>query len=161
MMTLGLQKELLKEKSALEHLKESFQLVRHFRLQFHALSDEATLRLLETFLGTPFTNGEVRALFGVNRQATWAHLSELVQLGLIEKRGHTYRVSPFTNDFVSTVADTLRSLLTGDQPPVRDAASADLLRLAGQGIEALYVKGKIQQQEYFEYMKKLGELKTK
>lgn len=132
--------------------------MRHFRLQFHALSDEATLRLLETFLDTPFTNGEVRALFGVNRQATWTHLSELVQLGLIEKRGHTYRVSPFTNKFVSMVADTLRSLLTG-VPSVGGAASADLLRLAGQGIEALYVKGKIQQQEYFEYMKKLGELK--
>ena len=160
-MTFGQQKGLLKDKSTLEHLKESLQLVKHFRLQFHALSDEVTLRLLETFVGTPFTNGEVRALFGVNRQATWAHLSELVQLGLIEKRGHTYRVSPFTDEFVSTVADTLRSLLTGEQPPVRDAASADLLRLAGQGIEALYVKGKIQQQEYFEYMKKLGELKTK
>ena len=158
-MSFAEQKELVKQKSTLEHLKEGLQLVGHFRLQFHALSDEATLRLLETFLGTPFTNGEVRALFGVNRQATWARLSELVQLGLIEKRGHTYRVSSFTNEFVSTVADTLRSLLTG-VPSVRDAPSADLLRLAGQGIEALYVKGKIQQQEYFEYMKKLGELKS-
>ena len=157
-MSFGEQKGSLKQKSTLESISESLQLVRHFRLQFHALSDEATLRLLETFFGTPFTNGEVRALFGVNRQATWTHLSELVQLGLIEKRGHTYRVSTFTNEFVSTVADTLRSLLTG-VPSVRDAASADLLRLAGQGIEALYVKGKIQQQEYFEYMKKLGELK--
>ena len=157
-MGVGEHKELLRQKSTLEHLKEGLQLVGHFRLQFHALSDEATLRLLETFLGTLFTNGEVRVLFGVNRQATWARLSELVQLGLIEKRGHTYRVSTFTNEFVSTVAETLRSLLTG-VPSVRDAATEDLLRLAGQGIEALYVKGKIQQQEYFEYMKKLGELK--
>ena len=157
-MSFAEQKGSLKQKSTPESVRESLQLVRHFRLQFHALSDEATLRLLETFLGTPFTNGEVRALFGVNRQATWARLSELVQLGLIEKRGHTYRVSSFTNEFVSTVAETLRSLLTG-VPSVRDAASADLLRLAGQGIEALYVKGKIRQQEYFEYMKKLGELK--
>ena len=97
-------------------------------------------------------------MFGVNRQATWLRLSELVQLGLIEKRGHTYRVSTFANEFVRTVADTLRGLLTGS-PPVRDAVSADLLRLAGQGIEALYVKGEIQQQEYFQYMKKLGELR--
>src|SRR5712691_5240963 len=158
-MSIAEQKELLKQKSTLENVKESLQLVRHFKLQFHALSDEATLRLLETFLGSPFTNGEVRALFGVNRQATWVRLSELVQLGLVEKRGHTYRVSPFTNEFVCAVADTLRGMLTGGQAPVRDAASADLLRLAGQGIEALYVKGKIQQQEYFEYMKKLGELR--
>ncbi len=150
---------MLEQGSPSEDLKQSLQLVRHFRLQFHALSDEATLRLLDVFLGTPFTNSEARALLNVKRQATWARLSELVQLGLIEKRGHTYRVSPFTNQFVSTVADTLGSLLTGGQPSVRDAASADLLRLAGQGIEALYVKGKIQQQEYFEYMKKIGELK--
>ena len=158
-MGFGEQKELMRQKSTPEHLKEGLQLVGHFRLQFHALSDESTLRLLDTFVGTPFTNGEVRALFGVNRQATWVRLSELVQLGLVEKRGHTYRVSPFTNEFVCTVADTLRGLLTGVKAPIRDAASADLLRLAGQGIEALYVKGKIQQQEYFEYMKKLGELR--
>ena len=101
------QKELLKQDTPGD-FKESLQLVRHFGRQFDALSDGSTLRLFDAFFGTPFTNGEVRALFGVNRQATWIRLSELLQLGLIEKRGHTYRVSAFTNKFVFAVADTLR-----------------------------------------------------
>ena len=152
-------KRLLKGESPPDYLKQSLQLVRHFRLQFQALSNESTLRLLDAFLGTPFTNGEVRALFGVERQATWTRLSELVQLGLVEKRGHTYRTSPFANQFLCAVADTLRSLLTGGEPLPRDAASADILSLAGQGVEALYAKGKIQQREYYEYMRKLGEVR--
>ena len=132
-MSLQKEKELLKQGSA-ENLKEGLQLVTHFRLQFRALSDESTLRLLDTFVDEPFANGEVRALFGVKRQASWVRLSELVQLGLIVKRGHTYRISSFTNEFVCRVAETLRGLLTGVKPPVRDAASAEILRLAGEGV---------------------------
>jgi hypothetical protein len=132
----------------------NLMVLEHFRYQFAALSDKTTLELLRSFQGRPFMNAEARSILGRRRQATWSKLSALVQLGLVQKRGHVYRVSPFTKEFVSLAAGTLQALVTGERPPIVPGAS-EALRMALEGLELLYSKGKLKQEEYSRFSRVL------
>ncbi len=136
--------------------EKGIELLSHFRAQLRALSDARTLEILKSFGSRAFMNREVRERLGGKRGTTWAMLSRLVQLGLLEKRGHTYAVSPFAKDFTSAIALTFRGLLTNSEITVPTPAIVTALRLASQGVELLYSKGKIAESEYFEFRKALN-----
>jgi hypothetical protein len=139
-------------------LESGVELLRLFRGQLRALSDERILEILRAFADGPFVNGEVRVVLGVKRKATWVKLEKLVQLGLVEKRGHTYRISRFTRDFVAKLSHTLESLITGAGLSPTDPRLRDVLNLALTGLETLYARGKLDQNVYFGRQKMLKEM---
>lgn len=134
-------------------LKRDLDVIRYFTKQFRALSDGKVLDLLERFETKPFMNAEVRSVLGGKRQATWMKLSGLAEAGLVQKRGHVYRVSPFTAEFVKDAAGVLRHLMLGVEAP--GPVDGDVLRTALEGVEALYSKGRLSQDDYFRYKKAL------
>ena len=77
----------------------------------------------------------------------------LANAGLVVKRGHMYRVAPFTAEFVKGAAGALRHLMLGTE--VSAPVDRDVLRVALEGVEALYSKGKLSQDEYFRCRKSL------
>ncbi len=137
----------------------NLMVLEHFRYQLAALSDEKTLELFRSFQGKPFMNAEARSVLGTRRQATWSKLATLVELGLVQKRGHVYRMSPFARDFVTLAAATLQGLATGERPTVPGNAS-EALRSAQEGLELLYSKGKLRQDEYSRYRRELEVLQN-
>lgn len=134
-------------------MKRDLDVVRYFTKQFGALSEGPVLDLLERFETKPFMNAEVRAVFGSKRQTAWMKLVKLTEAGLVVKRGHVYRVAPFTAEFVKGAADVLRHLMLGTEIPA--PIGKDVLRVALEGVEALYSKGKLSQEEYFRCRKSL------
>jgi hypothetical protein len=132
-------------------------MLEHFRHQLKALSEKTTLELLRAFQDKPFMNAEARRVLGARRQATWSRLALLVQLGLVQKRGHVYRLSPFSRDFVNLSASTLQSLMTGQRPPPTTEAK-EALEASRQGLEMLFSKGRLKQDEYSRYIRVLAEL---
>ena len=79
-------------------------------------------------------------------------------MGLLEQRGHTYRVSPFAREFVSALSFTLRSVVTGAELR-RDPEMLKSLSVAQQGVELLYDRGRIGKEEYAVHSAKLEEIK--
>lgn len=128
-------------------MKRDLEVVRYFTKQFGALSEGPVLDLLERFEAKPFMNAEVREVFGSKRQTAWLRLTRLADAGLVVKRGHTYRVAPFTVEFVKYAAAILRHLMLGADAP--SLVDGDVLRVALEGVEALYSKGRLSQEEYF------------
>jgi len=98
-------------------------------------------------------NADVRNIFGSKRQTAWVRLSRLADAGMVEKRGHIYRVSPFASEFVKDAANILRHLMLGEE--VSTTVDRDVLKVALEGVEALYSKGKLSQNDYFRYRKAL------
>jgi hypothetical protein len=133
----------------------NLMVLEHFRYQLEALSDKTTLELLRSFQDRPFMNAEARQVLGTRRQTTWARLSALTQLGLIQKRGHVYRLSPFTRDFVNLAGFTFHGLMTGERRLV-SAESAKALEAAGKGLEVLFSKGRLTQEEYSSFSRALA-----
>ena len=68
-----------------------------------------------------------------------------------------YRVSPFARDFTSGLSSVLVGLMEGKAPrPSRE--SADALRVALEGVDILYAKGRLKQEEYSWDRKTIEEL---
>jgi len=134
-------------------IKRDLDVIRYFTKQFRALSDGPVLDLLERFDAKPFMNADVRNIFGSKRQTAWMRLRRLADAGMVEKRGHIYRVSPFASEFVSDAAGVLRHLMLGEEVPM--SGDKDVLRVALEGVEVLYSKGKLSQNDYFRYRKAL------
>jgi hypothetical protein len=134
-------------------LKRDTEVIRYFSKQFGALSDSSILDLLERFETRPFMNADVRGIFGSKRQTAWLKLARLAEAGLIVKRGHVYRVAPFAAEFVKGAAGVLRHLMLGTGAP--QPFDREALRVALEGVEALYTKGKLSQEDYFRCRKSL------
>lgn len=141
------------ESRNLSPMKRDLDVIRYFTKQFGALSEGPVLDLLERFETKPFMNAEVRGIFGAKRQTAWMKLSRLLDAGLVVKRGHVYRVAPFTAEFVKGASNVLRHLMLGVEAPAR--VDGNVMRVALEGVEALYTKGKLSQEEYFRYRKSL------
>jgi RecB family exonuclease len=77
-------------------LGQDIEVIRYFRTQLRAISDAPVLELVEKFGDRSFMNAEVRTIFGSKRQTAWARLARLTEAGMVQKRGHVYRISPFT-----------------------------------------------------------------
>lgn len=138
-------------------LQQDLEVVRYFTKQFGALSDGRILDLLERFETRPFMNAEARAVFGNRRQTTWEKLVRLTDAGLVQKRGHVYRVTPFASEFVRASASVLKHLVTGAEVPAQQV-DRGLLQVAMEGVEILYAKGKLSQSQYFEYKRAVSEV---
>ena len=139
-------------------LARDLELLRYFRRQLGALSDEKTLNLFRTFESSPFTNGRARPLLGTSRQAAWERLSRLVELGFLEKRGHLYKVSPFAKAFISVSSAAVRSLLTNKVLAENRSAANELVSLATKGLELMYAKGLIQPVDLARYQRLLAQI---
>jgi hypothetical protein len=132
---------------------QDLEVTRYFSKQFRAISEGRVLDLLERFEGKPFMNAEARAVFGGRRQSAWVKLAALADTGLVVKRGHMYRVAPFAIEFVRSSAGMLRHLMLGTR--VLAQVDNEVLRVALEGVEALYSKGKLSQDDYFRYRNSL------
>jgi hypothetical protein len=137
---------------------QNLELIRHFREHFAILSDVKAIEMLKVFASSSFRNHEARALLGTSRQATWERLARLVELGFLEKRGQTYKVSPYAKAIVSASSTALRSLLTYKVLAENRSAANELLSLATQGLELMYAKGLIQPVEQARYQRLLAGL---
>ena len=122
------------------------------------LGDAKTLRLLGEFETGPFTNSEARVPLGMKRQAAWKRLARLSETGLVEKRGHSYRVSSFAKDFVLASSNTLQSLILGKELAPRSRASDSTSKAALEGLEVMYAKGRLSEDEYRGHRKALQEM---
>lgn len=128
--------------------QQGLDALHHFRSQMTLLSDAGTLALLGSLRNEPFTNGDAREILLVRRQASWKRLAQLVESGLIQKRGHSYRIAPFTNEFVSALSSTFTGVLTGKSPTAIPPASRETLVVALEGLETLYAKGRLSQADF-------------
>lgn len=141
--------------------KRNLELIGNFRAHLRALGDEKMLILLRSLESEAFSNSEVRPALGVKRKAVWKRLAKLVGLGLIEKRGYSYRVTDSANSLVGSLALALRSTVTG-RSVVMDASLIEAVTKIGPDIvEWAYAKGRIDRPEYLKYTKELAELEAR
>jgi hypothetical protein len=140
--------------------RNSLELLAAFREQFEALCDADTLRILGNLCSDRFTNADVRALLSSHRQTSWVKLSRLSRAGIIEKRGHSYRVSSYTKEMVVGLSAALANLVAlrelSDDPEV-----SKLFRLASEGIDVLYDRGRLGQEEYMRTKEIMEEVMSK
>jgi len=128
--------------------RTGLDVLRHFRRQMALLGDTMTLDLLSSIGNEPFTNRDAREAMSLKRQASWKRLAQLSNLGLVQKRGHSYKVAPFTREFVAAVSFTLGALVMGKPVTQSTQASREALESAIEGLEVLYAKGRLNQDEY-------------
>jgi hypothetical protein len=131
-----------------ETVTQDIALIRHFREHLAVLSDQRVLDLLSLASVTQVTNKDVRTIFKVGRAGAWVWLAKLGRLGMLEKRGQSYRASPYTEKLVGTVSLTFQSVLTGKTPAVQGQNWAEVLRLATDGVRMSFERGKVDQSEY-------------
>ncbi len=139
-------------------LSRDVELLRYFRRQLEVLSDDKALDIIKTFGSTSFTNRQARPLLGTTRQGAWRRLVRLVELGFLEKRGHTYRVSPSAGGLIGAVCSAFRGLLTFKLLLENRTAAEEVLQLAKQGVELMYAKGMIQPSDVSRHQKMLADL---
>jgi hypothetical protein len=138
-------------------MTQDIALIKHFREHLAVLSDPRALDLLSLAATEPITNTEARSVLKVGRNVAWIYLSRLVQLGMLEKRGQVYRASNYAADLLYATSLTFRSVLNGKVPEVDQGKLPNLLALARQGLEILYERGKIDQEEYAKQLRFLKE----
>jgi hypothetical protein len=150
----------LQNQKQVKSVTQDIALVKHFREHLAALSDPRLLDLLALASLEPITNEDARRMLKLGRNRAWANLSDLVKLSLLEKRGHAYRASPYAENLVGALSLTFQSVLAGKMPNIRGQGWAEVLRLAFDGVETSYMKGKTQQGEYQQQMKLLKEMEA-
>lgn len=139
-------------------LKESLEVIRHFRPAFEALADERVLRLLGSLDSEVVSNSEARAFLGVSKKSAWLVLAKLEDLGVVQRHGYSYTVTPSTFEMARTFASALRGLVSGRT--VSDSnLSALVADLGHDFIEWAYNRGKIDRDKFLEYEKQLNESK--
>ncbi|HEV2138126.1 MAG TPA: hypothetical protein VGR53_04740 [Nitrososphaerales archaeon] len=130
-----------------DRYENGLELIASFRMQFKALCDSDNLRILGNLGSERFTNADVRSLLGSHRQTSWVKLSRLMGAGLVEKRGHSYRIPRYARELVVALSTALANLVAirelSDEPE-----TSKLFRLASEGIDMLYGKGRLDQGEY-------------
>jgi hypothetical protein len=143
-----------------ETVTQDIALIRHFREHLALLSDERVLDLLTLASLSAVTNREARSAFKVGRAGAWVWLSRLTRVGMLEKRGQSYKASPYAEKLFGTVSLTFQSLLTGKTPKLQGQNWSDALRLASDGLRMSYERGKIDQAEYARQGRMLKELEA-
>jgi len=144
--------------SGTKSFRQGLEVLQHFRTQLRILADAKTLELLSSMGPEPFTNGDARSVLLVKRQASWKKLAQLTEAGLTQKRGHSYRIAPFTHAFVEALSALTVSLLMGKEVTAVPPASKLSLEVALRGLEALYEKGKLSQDEYSRHRSAVEEM---
>ncbi|HEV2121133.1 MAG TPA: hypothetical protein VGS11_13655 [Candidatus Bathyarchaeia archaeon] len=122
-------------------------LIASFGMQFEALYDSDNLRILGSLGSELFTNADVQSLLGSHRQTSWVKLSRLTRAGLVEKRGHSYWIPRYAKELVVALSTTLANLVAIRELS-DDSEASKLFRVASEGIDMLYSKGRLEQGEY-------------
>ncbi len=132
-----------------ETVPREIALVQHFREHLAALSDPKLLDLLTIACVDSITNKDVRRVLRLRRGQAWTNLSALVNVGMLEKRGQYYRASPYARHLITALYITFSSVLEGKMPEVRKNDSLpQVLRIASDGLESLYDRGRMAPDEY-------------
>jgi hypothetical protein len=139
-------------------LSRDVELLRYFRSQLEVLSDDKAMEIMKTFGSAPFSNQQARPLLGTTRQGAWLRLARLVEIGFLEKRGNTYRVSASAGSLIAAVSSAFRGLLTSKVLLENRAVAEEVIRLAKQGVELMYAKGMIQPVDVSRHQKMLADL---
>jgi hypothetical protein len=142
-------------------------LLKHFRGHLAILSEPRLLELLSLANTTPVTNEDIRTLLKVGRNGAYYWLGKLTRLNMLEKRGQTYRISPYSVSFVAAASLTFRSLVSGKMPRAATAAVignnitawSTVLQTAAEGLELLYSRGRIEQSERARRQKMIDDLR--
>jgi len=139
-------------------LSRDVELLRYFRRQLEVLADDKALEIIKAFGSVSFTNRQARPLLGTTRQGAWFRLARLVELGFLEKRGNSYRVSPSAGGLIGAVSSAFRGLLTFKVLLENKVVAEEVIRLARQGVELMYAKGMIQPTDVSRHQKMLADL---
>ena len=81
-------------KQAIETVTQDIALIRHFREHLGVLSDRRALDLLSLASVTTSHQQGREGGAQARRAGAWVWLSRLTKLGMLEKRGQSYRASP-------------------------------------------------------------------
>lgn len=147
-------------KNQVKSVTQDIALVKHFREHLAALSDPGLLDLLAIASVEPINNGDARRILKLGRNRAWAKLSALVKLNFLEKRGQAYRASPYAENLVGAISITFQSVLAGKMPTIQGPGWAEVLRLASEGVQMSFDRGKTLQSEYSRQQKLLKEMKA-
>jgi hypothetical protein len=124
-------------------------LIQHFRDHLAVLSDPVLLDLLCIASVDSITNASARKVLGLRRSQAWTNLSALVKVGMLEKRGQFYRASPYARHLISALYIAFRNVLGGTVPQAEDLeATVKVLKMAADGLESLYDRGRMDPEEY-------------
>jgi len=139
---------------------QDIALIAHFREHLEAISVQENLDILAIASVKPISNAEARRVLKLGRNRAWARLSDMVRLTLLEKRGHTYRASPYAENLVGALSLTFQSVLAGKLPQIQGPGWADVLKMASEGMTMAYERGKIDRAEFTRRDRMLKELEA-
>lgn len=110
----------------------------------------------------PISNEDARAVLKLGRNRSWANLSSLVRLGLLVKQRQRYRASPYAEHLIAALSLTFQSVLAGKMPQVnvQGPGWVEALRLASEGVQMSYARGRIDQAEFTRQGRMLKELEA-
>jgi len=147
---------------------QSIIILKHFREHMAILSEPRVLELLSLANTMPITNKDARTVLQVGRNGAYYWLGILTRLAMLEKRGQTYCVSPYSKSLIATASLTFRSLVMGKMPQTSTASAINrenvsawstVLQTAADGLELLYSRGRIDQSERARRQKMIDDLR--
>lgn len=139
-----------------ESLDQDLALIGHLEAHLAAISDPTSRLLLSLASTVPITNSDVSHAGGRSRNTTWYQLSKLTRLGMLEKRGHHYRTSPYAVHLVQAAAVTFRAVVSGKMPETElnqdlsennTTIPPEVLGYAEEGVKVMYERGLLTQDE--------------
>ncbi len=90
------------------NLSNDILIVKHFREHLRAIAVWKALDHLYLADVQPITNRDAVKVLGLTSKGAWRWLSRLRQLGMLEKKGQTYRASPYSKDLLRSVSAFIR-----------------------------------------------------
>jgi hypothetical protein len=146
---------------------QNILVLKHFREHLAVLSEPRVLELLSLANTISITNVDARTVLKVGRNGAYYWLGILTRLSMLEKRGQTYRASPYSKSLVEAASLTFRSLVLGKMPQTATAAInrenvsawSTVLQTASDGLEMLYSRGRIDQSERARQQKIIDDLR--
>jgi hypothetical protein len=143
---------------AVKSITQDISLIKHFRAHLESLSDPMLLDLLSLASLKLLTNAEARTSLKLSRTQTWAVLSRLAKVGMLERTDGGYKATPYAEHLLAALSVTFQSVLAGKSPRVHNPTWRDVLRIAYDGAELSYARGKITESEYSRQVRLLGEV---
>ena len=142
------------------NLSNDILIVKHFREHLRAIAVWKALDLLYLADVQPITNRDAAKVLGLTSKGAWRWLSRLRQLGMLEKRGQTYRASDYSKELLRSVSALFRGAVRGEFPEDEDPRVKELARFAREGTESLYERGRLDQAAYEERLKLIKEVES-
>ena len=133
-------------------------MVKHFHEHLRAISEPRLLDLIYLSDARPITNEDASRLLGIARTGAWRWLSTAAHLGLLEKRGHAYRISDYARQLIAIQSLAFRGIVRGGLPETNPKIPQEVIGYAREGVEAQYERGRITLEEYNRRLKLIHDL---